>query len=194
MATTTMTPLEAIAYLHGTLPARPELYEDDEHTAALVALAPLLVAQPESPAQVRSDEAQPLMTGTWPKEQGASTVAMEDVWSGAIGPVEVTSEAQPVEPLFTGLGCLTADGAAWVRVPDGVDRAAVYDQRFDVFLHGSRPAPRKVTAEDLPPASFVVAELSDERRDELFQVLGLNGLTAVVQDVIDAILASKAGA
>lgn len=40
--TTTMTPLEAIAYLYGTLPARPELYDNSEHTAALLALGPLL--------------------------------------------------------------------------------------------------------------------------------------------------------
>ncbi len=46
--TLTMTTLEAIAHLHGTLPAKPELYDDSEDTAALVALGPL-VGEPAPP-------------------------------------------------------------------------------------------------------------------------------------------------
>jgi hypothetical protein len=137
-----MTPLEAIAYLHGTLPKRPELYEDDEYTAALIALGPLVIAQLESPAQVRSDE------------------------------------AQPAEPLFTGTVCDDDEGGLFVTVPpDDVD-AVELRERVDVYRAGSRPAPRKVTAEDVDRArkDWVVTSSQD------------------VADALNAILASKAEA
>src|SRR5690606_26311175 len=113
-------------------------------------------------------------------------------------PGVINSEAGP---LFTGTVKRVAllDGSPSlmrVTVPTEAEQRLDLGQQVDVYPHGSRPAPAevpKLTAE-LPPASFVVAELSDERRDELFRALGLNGLTAVVQDVIDVISAAKAGA
>lgn len=55
--TIAMTPLEAIAYLHNTLPANPELYDNSEHTAALLALRPLI-----NPSTGLAEDHQPAVT------------------------------------------------------------------------------------------------------------------------------------
>jgi hypothetical protein len=93
-------------------------------------------------------------------------------------------DAQPVEPLFTS-EAVNVNGGRVLFIPD--DFSIIASTPLDVYAHGARPAPRKVTA-----------ELTGEDMRSCMEAAGMiapdRTRCSAVADAVAILLASKAGA